>query len=404
MPTTTANLALTLPTPNVDTGWGSTLNTDFTLIDNLFTAAGTGTSVGINVGSGKTLGIGGTLLLGSGDGTGSVTAPTIRGAARTGTNVVGANLTIDAANGTGTGGSGSLIFRTAPATAGGTTPTTMQTRLVIDGTGRINLGPSSMDWAGAGNITMGDTSALGFAGTTGHVGTNTYYNGAWRANTNAPSGLYVQTSGNHLFYNAPAVAAGSAVALAERLRILDTGAVSFGSSGTAYGASGQVLKSNGNTVPTWGNPEIGALAAQTFDPSGNSFYGIPSWAKSITMIVGNMDPSSTSDVLVRLGTPGLGFVGSGYTSSGSSVAATGVSTTNSAIGFLINIGGSVGNGTIRLNAVDGASWVCDHTVGTTTTRTCVGGGLITLPGIDRIQIIPSSGTFAAGGAVRVFYQ
>jgi len=254
MPTTTANLGLTLPTPNVDTGWGSTLNTDFTLIDNLFAAAGTGTSVGINVGTGKTLGVGGTLLLGSGDGTGTVTAPTIRGAARTGTNVVGANLTIDAANGTGTGGSGSLIFRTAPATAGGTTPTTMQTRLVIDGTGRINLGPSSMDWAGAGNVTMGDTSALGFAGPTGHVGTNTYFNGAWRANTNAPSGLYVQASGSHLFYNAAAVPAGTAVALTERLRILDTGAVSFGASGSAYGSAGQVLQSNGNAVPTWVTP------------------------------------------------------------------------------------------------------------------------------------------------------
>ena len=122
------------------------------------------------------------------------------------------------------------------------------------------------------------------------------------------------------------------------------------------------------------------------------------------MIVGNMDPNSTSDVLVRLGTPGLGFVGSGYTSSGSSISGTSVGTANSTIGFLINIGGSVGNGTIRLNAVDGASWVCDHTVGTTTTRTCVGGGLITLSGIDRIQIIPSFGSFVAGGAVRVFYQ
>ena len=97
MSTTTANLILTLPTPNVDTGWGSTLNTDFTLIDNLFAAGGTGTSVGLNVGSGKTLGISGTLLLGSGDGTGTTVAPTIRGAARTGTNSAGANLTIDAA-------------------------------------------------------------------------------------------------------------------------------------------------------------------------------------------------------------------------------------------------------------------------------------------------------------------
>lgn len=137
MPTTTPNLGLTLPTPNVDTGWGSTLNTDFTTIDNVFAAAGSGPSVGLNVGSGKTLNVGGTLvgsgivILGSGDGTGTVAAPVIRGAARTGSNVAGANLTIDASNGTGTGGSGQIIFRTAAAGASGSTPNTMATALAL---------------------------------------------------------------------------------------------------------------------------------------------------------------------------------------------------------------------------------------------------------------------------------
>lgn len=151
MPTTTSNLGLTLPTPNVDTGWGSTLNTDFTLIDDLFTANGSGTSVGINVGSGKTASIGGTLIaggtviLGSGDGTGTVTAPTIRGAARTGTNVAGANLTFDASNGTGTGGSGSFIFRTAPAGTSGSTANTLAAALTI--------GPSSVTAATAAAYT-----------------------------------------------------------------------------------------------------------------------------------------------------------------------------------------------------------------------------------------------------------
>lgn len=137
MPTSTPNLGLTLPTPNVDTGWGSTLNTDFTLIDDLFAANGAGPSVGLNVGSGKTLNVGGTLIgsgtiiLGGGDNTGTVTAPTIRGAARTGTNVTGANLIIDASNGTGTGTSGNIIFRTAPAGTSGSTPGTLANALVI---------------------------------------------------------------------------------------------------------------------------------------------------------------------------------------------------------------------------------------------------------------------------------
>jgi hypothetical protein len=37
----------------------------------------------------------------------------------------------------------------------------------------------------------------------------------------------------------------------ETMRLTSTGAVSFGSSGTAYGTSGQYLQSNGNTTPTW---------------------------------------------------------------------------------------------------------------------------------------------------------
>lgn len=55
-----------------------------------------------------------TAIFGSGEG-GTPSDFTIRGAAASGTDVAGANMYFDASNGTGTGGSGSLIFRTAPA-------------------------------------------------------------------------------------------------------------------------------------------------------------------------------------------------------------------------------------------------------------------------------------------------
>jgi hypothetical protein len=396
MPTTTANLALTLPTPNVDTGWGSTLNTDFTLIDNLFAAAGTGTSVGLNVGSGKTLGISGTLLLGSGDGTGTTAAPTIRGAARTGNNVLGANLTIDAANGTGIGGSGSLIFRTAPAGAGGTTANTMQNSLVIGNTGNVNV--AGVLEAG-GFINAAEYSAAVGAG--GRIN----FNATTSAGTSTPIALAkgLLTNGTAAFSGSLGFYTSTGGAYNERVRIADTGAVSFGAGGTAYGTSGQVLQSNGNTVPTWGNPVIGSLGTQTFAGPGNTFTGIPSWAKSITMIIGNMDGSGTAtDALVRIGTS-AGFLTSGYASTGTSIGATPASITNGT-GFIINIGGSLGNGMIRLSVVNGVSWVCDHTIGAVT-KTCVGGGVISLPGaLDRIQILPTSGNFLVGGAVDVFYQ
>lgn len=320
MPTTTANLGLTLPTPNVDPGWGGTLNTDFTIIDNLFAAAGTGTSVGINVGTGKTATIGGTLILGSGDGTAGAAAPTaIRGAAKIGANLTGADLIIQAANGTGTGGSGRILFRTAPAGTSGTTANSMANVLAIASDGDVGIGTITP----SNNLHVnGDTST---------------YTRVSANNAGAGAGAYYANSEVTWLIGAGPASGNDEFAFisdgTERMRIAQDGSVSIGTT-----SSGYKLFVNG-TLRTNGNFTLD-------DTTGSKIY--PYYA------------SATNHNYIGAESDGSISFGSGTTSPNERARITSsgeflVGTTSSTSGFLASIEGKaiIGDGT---NVTPSGSW------------------------------------------------
>ena len=73
----------------------------------------------------------GNIIVGAGEASASTTGNTVRGPNRTGTDVAGVNLTLAAGNGTGSGGSGSIVLQTAPIGASGTGQIAMVDRVTV---------------------------------------------------------------------------------------------------------------------------------------------------------------------------------------------------------------------------------------------------------------------------------
>jgi hypothetical protein len=197
----------------------------------------------------------------------------------------------------------------------------------------------------------------------------------------------------------------------ERMRITSNGGVSFGASGTAYGSSGQVLVSNGDTAPTWGSAIVSGTAQATTSGTFKDFTSIPSWVKRITVMFNGVSTSGISAFLNQIGSGSVDSAS--YNSNSFQVyVATGtqVSLFTSTSGYIIanNVAANLVNGTMVLTTVGSNIWVASSTT-TGTTGTPIGivsAGSKTLSGaLDRVRITTVNGTdtFDAG-SINILYE
>ena len=256
--TYTTYLNLTKPQIGGDTdSWGTLLNADFDTIDAVFNSAGTGTSVGLNVGSGKTLTVAGTANITGGGSLGGTFSgsPTFSGTVTLGAGTANGVLYLN-----------------------GSKNVTSGTALVFDGS-NLGLGVTPSAWAsGFRAIQISANTALWSSTTSGsgptYLSNNEYFDGARKYLGTGLATEYQQNAGSHIWLTAASGTAGNAITFTQAMTLDASGQLILGTNPSTlwFGStSGSFVKGTN----TGGYLVFGYNASEyaRFDSSGNLLVG-----------------------------------------------------------------------------------------------------------------------------------